>query len=109
MTDNIPFVSPETLDARLDYPSLIAALKHAFAADWTIPVRHHHHVPIAGEDDQVLLLMPAWESGKSVGIKIVTITPGNWRASWSSCSRACTSTTGPSRTPALYTMPLRSP
>jgi ornithine cyclodeaminase len=77
MTESIPFVSTETLDAKLDYPSLIAALKHAFAADWTIPVRHHHHVPIAGEDDQVLLLMPAWESGKSVGIKIVTITPGN--------------------------------
>ena len=77
MTESIPFVSTETLDAKLDYPSLIAALKHAFAADWTIPVRHHHHVPIAGEPDQVLLLMPAWESGKSVGIKIVTITPGN--------------------------------
>jgi ornithine cyclodeaminase len=77
MTDSIPFISTETLDARLDYPSLIAALKHAFAADWTVPVRHHHHIPIEGEEDQVLLLMPAWEGGTSVGIKIVTITPGN--------------------------------
>jgi len=77
MTDHIPFVSTETLDAKLDYPSLIAALRHAFAADWTVPVRHHHHVPIEGEADQVLLLMPAWEAGHSVGIKIVTITPGN--------------------------------
>jgi alanine dehydrogenase len=77
MTDSIPFISTETLNARLDYPSLIAALKSAFAADWTVPVRHHHHIPIEGEDDQVLLLMPAWEGGTSVGIKIVTITPGN--------------------------------
>ncbi|HVZ01520.1 MAG TPA: ornithine cyclodeaminase family protein [Dongiaceae bacterium] len=77
MTDSIPFVSSETLDARLDYPSLIAALKDAFAADWTVPVRHHHAVPIPGEADQTLLLMPAWEGGRSVGIKIVTITPGN--------------------------------
>jgi ornithine cyclodeaminase len=77
MTDNIPFIRAETLDARLDYPSLIDALKHAFAADWTVPVRHHHAVPIPGEADQTLLLMPAWEGGQSVGIKIVTITPGN--------------------------------
>ncbi|HVO04698.1 MAG TPA: ornithine cyclodeaminase family protein [Candidatus Cybelea sp.] len=77
MTESIPFLSSETLDAKLDYRSLIAALREAFAADWTVPQRHHHPIPIPGEDDQVLLLMPAWESGKSVGIKIVTITPGN--------------------------------
>jgi ornithine cyclodeaminase len=77
MTDSIPFVSAETLDAKLDYPSLIEALRKAFAADWTVPVRHHHGVPIPGEADQTLLLMPAWEGGRSVGIKIVTITPGN--------------------------------
>lgn len=77
MTDSIPFVSSETLNAKLDYPSLIAALKSAFAADWTVPVRHHHAVPIPGEPDQTLLLMPAWEGGKSVGVKLVTITPGN--------------------------------
>jgi ornithine cyclodeaminase len=77
MTDSIPFVSAETIDAKLDYPSLIAALKTAFAADWTVPVRHHHAVPIPGEADQTLLLMPAWEGGKSVGVKLVTITPGN--------------------------------
>lgn len=77
MTDNIPFVSSATLNAKLDYPSLIAALKGAFAADWTVPVRHHHAVPIPGEPEQTLLLMPAWEGGKSVGVKLVTITPGN--------------------------------
>jgi ornithine cyclodeaminase len=77
MTDSIPFISSDTLNARLDYPSLIAALKSAFASDWTVPVRHHHPISIPGEADQVLLLMPAWESGKSVGIKLVTITPGN--------------------------------
>jgi alanine dehydrogenase len=77
MTDNLPFVSAATLNAKLDYPSLIAALERAFAADWTVPVRHHHPVPIPGESDQTLLLMPAWEAGRSVGVKLVTITPGN--------------------------------
>ena len=77
MTDSIPFISSATLNAKLDYPSLIAALKTAFAADWTVPVRHHHPIEIPGEADQILLLMPAWEGGKSVGVKMVTITPGN--------------------------------
>jgi ornithine cyclodeaminase len=77
MTDSIPFISAAAIDQTLTYPALVDALRHAFAADWTVPVRHHHAVPIPGEADQTLLLMPAWEGGKSVGIKIVTITPGN--------------------------------
>jgi ornithine cyclodeaminase len=77
MTDSIPFISSTALNAKLDYPSLIAALKSAFAADWTVPVRHHHPIEIPGEAEQILLLMPAWEAGKSVGVKMVTITPGN--------------------------------
>src|ERR1700754_4544942 len=77
MTENIPFVTAATIAAKLDYPALIAALKTAFASDWTVPVRHHHAVEIPGEADQTLLLMPAWEGGKSVGVKLVTITPGN--------------------------------
>jgi ornithine cyclodeaminase len=77
MTDSIPFISAETIDKALDYPALVEALRRAFAADWTVPVRHHHAVPIPGEADQTLLLMPAWEGGRSVGVKMVTITPGN--------------------------------
>lgn len=78
MTDQIPFLSPETIARHLDYKSLVGALRDAFAGDWTVPVRHHHGIPMPnGEPDQTLLLMPAWEAGKSVGIKIVTITPGN--------------------------------
>jgi len=77
LTDHIPFVSTATLEAKLDYPSLIQALKRAFAAGWPVPVRHHHPIDVAGQPHQTLLLMPAWEGGQSVGIKIVTITPGN--------------------------------
>ena len=77
MTDSIPFITADAINAKLDYPSLIAALRAAFAADWTVPVRHHHGIQIPGEPEQTLLLMPAWEGGKSVGVKLVTITPGN--------------------------------
>ena len=77
MTDQIPYLSAETIDRQLDYKSLVASLRDAFAGSWTVPVRHHHGIPMPGEADQTLLLMPAWDPGKSVGIKIVTITPGN--------------------------------
>ncbi len=77
MTDQIPYLSAETIARHLDYKSLVGALRDAFAGDWTVPVRHHHGIPVPGEADQTLLLMPAWDAGKSVGIKIVTITPGN--------------------------------
>lgn len=78
MTDNIPFLPAARVDALLDYPGLVNALRAAFAGNWTVPIRHHHGIEMPeGEGDQTLLLMPAWEAGKSVGIKIVTITPGN--------------------------------
>ncbi|WP_243735696.1 bifunctional Delta(1)-pyrroline-2-carboxylate/Delta(1)-piperideine-2-carboxylate reductase [Dongia mobilis] len=78
MTDNIPFLPARKVDALLDYKGLVAALRAAFAGNWTVPIRHHHGIEMPdGEADQTLLLMPAWEAGKSIGIKIVTITPGN--------------------------------
>lgn len=78
MTDSIPFISAATIDRALDYPALVAALRKAFAGDWTVPVRHHHAIPMPnGEPEQTLLLMPAWDAGRSVGVKMVTITPGN--------------------------------
>ncbi len=78
MAGELPFFDAASLDRALDYPALIAALKRAFAGDWTQPLRHHHAIPQPeGAADQTLLLMPAWEAGKRIGVKIVTITPGN--------------------------------
>lgn len=76
MTD-VPFISGAELERLLDYPSLVDALAAGFAADWTVPVRHHYSIPIPGEPDQTLLLMPAWEAGQAIGMKLATITPGN--------------------------------
>jgi len=42
-----------------------------------MPVRHHHSVAIPGEADGTLLLMPAWRPGKFIGVKAVTVVPGN--------------------------------
>ncbi|WP_119301509.1 bifunctional Delta(1)-pyrroline-2-carboxylate/Delta(1)-piperideine-2-carboxylate reductase [Dongia deserti] len=77
MTD-VPYVSAAELEHLLDYPSLVDALAEGFAADWTVPVRHHYSIPMPnGEPDQTLLLMPAWEAGQAIGMKLATITPGN--------------------------------
>ncbi len=76
MTD-VPYVSAAELERLLDYPSLVDALAAGFAADWTVPVRHHYSIPMPNEPEQVLLLMPAWEAGQAIGMKLATITPGN--------------------------------
>ena len=61
------------MHAALDYAALVEALRAQFAAEATAPVRSSHAVTPAGDR---LLLMPAWD-GVSIGVKIVTVFPGN--------------------------------
>jgi len=71
----------------LDFPSLIDALRAMFQDGCEVPARHHHRValdhrvaPAAADDAEgTLLIMPAWQPGRSLGIKIVTVFPGNAR------------------------------
>jgi len=42
-----------------------------------VPPRHHHSVPVPGAATGTLLLMPAWQTGRHLGIKIVTVFPDN--------------------------------
>jgi ornithine cyclodeaminase/alanine dehydrogenase-like protein (mu-crystallin family) len=65
--------------AALPYTALVDALDAAFAADFSTPVRAHHSVPVPGEEDATLLLMPAWQAGKALGVKIASVFPGNAR------------------------------
>lgn len=73
---SIAVVGEQETRAALPFDPLIAALRDAFAADVSIPMRHHHHVAHADGNDGTLLLMPAWR-GSSLGVKIATIFPGN--------------------------------
>jgi alanine dehydrogenase len=75
-------VTAQDLDRILTYPALIEALREAFRADVTVPLRHHHVVKQAGAD-AMILLMPAWNSGEGsfLGCKIVTAFPDNAKAS----------------------------
>lgn len=71
-------LSNEELLSKLDYPSLIHALQSAFRASYTVPMRHHHDYanPTVGVDS-TLLLMPAWDDGEYLGLKVVTVSPMN--------------------------------
>lgn len=64
-----------TLRQRLPWLALAQALHQMHLMGCQTPLRHVHQL---GEQDH-LLLMPAWQSGKHLGIKTVTVCPGNSR------------------------------
>jgi len=63
--------------AALPWDSLVKALADMFARGCVMPVRHHHEVEVPGEADATLLLMPAWQPGDYIGVKMVSVFPGN--------------------------------
>lgn len=64
-------LNAEATREALPFDRLIPALREAFAAGAEVPERHHHALP-----GGTLLLMPAWQ-GAYLGVKIVTVHPGN--------------------------------
>jgi ornithine cyclodeaminase len=62
--------------AALPFPALIAALRDAFIAGATVPLRHRHDVG-AAPGEATLLLMPAWQAGRALGMKLVSVVPAN--------------------------------
>lgn len=70
-------ISAAEVEAALDFPSLVDRLRQAFRRDVEVPLRHHHTVQTQGERDATLLLMPAWQPGRHIGVKMVTIFPDN--------------------------------
>jgi ornithine cyclodeaminase len=57
----------------LPWQALVPALHEAFVQGCEVPARHPHSIGDAG----TVLLMPAWRPGASLGVKTVTIFPGN--------------------------------
>ena len=66
-------IDTETTRRHLPTRPLIDALRRMFASGCEVPLRHTHRIAEAG----TLLLMPAWRAGARLGIKTVTIFPGN--------------------------------
>jgi len=73
------FLDAAQVAARLDRGILIDALDAAFRAPHAIPERHHHALAPtdAGPHGGMLLLMPAWDGGGALGVKLVTVFPDN--------------------------------
>lgn len=62
----------QAVHAALPWQALVDQLEQAFVEGANVPMRHSH--VLDGAD--VLLLMPAW-SAASLGLKLVTVMPGN--------------------------------
>lgn len=71
------YLNAEQVANALPWPALIDALDDIFTRDVQSPVRHHHHIPVSGDPDATLLLMPAWIENQYMGVKQVNVFPGN--------------------------------
>ncbi|HYM47043.1 MAG TPA: ornithine cyclodeaminase family protein [Burkholderiaceae bacterium] len=69
------FYSAEEVHAALSMPALADAIAQTLLASTAAPLRHSH--AISATDS--LLLMPAWSAGEggAIGVKLVTVLPGN--------------------------------
>ncbi len=65
--------------ARLGRGPLIDALMRAFQEDYQVPDRQHYAVGGPSNPKDTLLVMPAWRVGGCLGVKLVTVFPGNAR------------------------------
>jgi alanine dehydrogenase len=65
------------VEATLETGALVEQLRQMFRAGAVAPSRHHHSVNVPDGADATLLLMPAWQEGRYMGIKIVTVFPSN--------------------------------
>ena len=74
-------IDEEFIENSTVFPELIQKLKLSFSdRNVIVPERHHHDFPNpVVNKDSTLLLMPAWNSGKDAGVKIVTVSPENGR------------------------------
>jgi ornithine cyclodeaminase len=70
-------IAAEAVHRALDYGELADRLRAMFVAGCEAPLRHHHPIATPDGPDAALLLMPAWQPGRHIGVKTVTVFPGN--------------------------------
>lgn len=77
--NSIKYISASFIEQKCNYTHLIQRLREGFStADIMVPMRHHYDYPNPKEEiDSTLLLMPAFNPGKDLGVKIVTVNPNN--------------------------------
>lgn len=72
------FYDAEQTASALPFDRLIAAIEQTFVEGCEVPLRHNHVLENPDpKQNGILLLMPAWQSGKWLGVKTVSIFPNN--------------------------------
>ncbi len=64
----------QAVAAALPYPQLVEALASGLQAPIEVPARS---VLSPNHDDSCVLVMPAWQRGQRMGVKLVSVWPGN--------------------------------
>lgn len=71
------YIDDKQVSELLHYSELTDALDTAFRKGGEIPLRQHYSIDVPTGKEAHLLLMPAWQSARKIGIKIVTVFPDN--------------------------------
>ncbi len=71
------YFDAETIRDRLPWPRMLDALDAMLQQDIAAPLRANYRIEVPGAPDASLLLMPAWRTGARIGVKLVTVFPGN--------------------------------
>ncbi len=90
-------LTAEQVRNNLSWNSLVGAIQRLFVTGCEVPLRHHHAVEVPSDPDATLLLMPAWQIGQYIGVKMVNVFPGNAKrglASIGGCYLLSSGTTG---------------
>lgn len=69
-------IDQASTQALMPFEALVPALRSAFQADITVPLRHNHTMQ-CGDEQGIILIMPAWDAKQYMGIKTVNIFPAN--------------------------------
>lgn len=74
------FISADQINHWLSPNALVDKLASAFASDISTPMRQHFDIenPEA-ERETTLLIMPSWQVGQHIGVKLVTVVPDSYR------------------------------
>jgi alanine dehydrogenase len=71
------YLNHEAVCQALPWNRLIVALRETFAAGCEAPLRTVHRLAVPDEPDASVLMMPAWQAGDTLAVKVVTVMPGN--------------------------------
>ena len=66
-----------TIRAALPWPRMLDALGAMLREDVSAPLRAFHEIDLLDAPSAGLLMMPAWRTGRRIGVKLVTVFPGN--------------------------------